>query len=117
MKDYCAYLTGIPTFHGSEMAEERVKQVIEAATGEKVVGVSICWNFKEQEDKVRKTLEYDMKLMDDEILHTHQANHHIQPQAATASTEAGGETAAPERTGLQKLIRKVDDAQISFWWG
>jgi len=107
MKDFCAYLVGLPIFHGAEKAEDRVKQVIEAATGEKVVGVSICWNFLENRVKVHKQLEYDMHLMDTEILASH----------AGRVQGAASEAAAPDPDLMARVVRKVDDGIISVFYG
>merc|ERR1719424_2017340 len=102
MKDYCAYISGIPIFHGSEMAEERVKQVIEAATGEKVVGVSVAWNFRDCSDKVRKTIEADLVEQTD-------------PLSSVALTAVE----APEAplVGAAKAFRKIDDFMVGLFFG
>jgi hypothetical protein len=52
MTDFAAVLTGLPTFYGVELAEDIVKKEVELQTGEKVVGVSIAWDFNASEEEV-----------------------------------------------------------------
>ncbi|CAJ1379963.1 unnamed protein product [Effrenium voratum] len=53
MKDYAAVVKGVPAFLGEENAEEIMSQAIQKSTGQKVVGVSICWDFREEQHRVR----------------------------------------------------------------
>merc|ERR1719329_902113 len=43
MQDFAAFCTGVPTSLCSDDAEDRISAAIQSATGEAVVGVSICW--------------------------------------------------------------------------
>jgi hypothetical protein len=107
MKDFCAYLTRLPKFHGSELAEERIKQVVEAATGEKVIGVSICWDYAKDEEKITKSIEYEMNKGEEEA---HGAITH-------GTAPAGENEEDAELSGTKKWFRKVDNLVISLIWG
>ena len=48
-KDYAARIRNLPMMDGSMPVEEELKKRIEDATGQKVVGVSVCWDFQEHE--------------------------------------------------------------------
>jgi len=122
MKDFCAFATGLPEFHGAELAEDRIKQVIEAETGQKVVGVSMCWNFGEESDKVRKTLEYEMCQQDAEILSKarraiRSANGETLEETEFTMEPASTEPAPEELSQAQRFFRKIDDVLISVFWG
>jgi len=64
MKDYSALLTGLD-LTGDGDWEEKLKQKISAQTGEKVLGVSICWNWKDHEDLIESILEENLQERED----------------------------------------------------
>ncbi|CAJ1423957.1 unnamed protein product, partial [Effrenium voratum] len=57
MKDYAAVVKGVPAFLGEENAEEIMSQAIQKSTGQKVVGVSICWDFREEQHRVNACID------------------------------------------------------------
>jgi hypothetical protein len=71
LEDFAALAERLPAFHGSELAEDRLKQSVEAATNQKVVGVSVCWNYTKREDDVMKVLQYEMRQLADAVSPTH----------------------------------------------
>lgn len=64
MNDFAAMCKGLPEISGGERAEDAIKKSIEASTGETVVGVSICWAYKDIEDDVAAVLEDEVKLLE-----------------------------------------------------
>jgi len=53
MKDYAAFITGLPHLNGDIRVEEELKNaVIEATqlTDSSVIGASVCWNFSEKRE-------------------------------------------------------------------
>jgi len=56
-KDFAARIRNMPLMEGTENVEEQLKERIETATGQKVVGVSVCWDFVEHEEDVMELLE------------------------------------------------------------
>jgi len=58
-KDYCAKLTGLPRIAGDQKVEKELKHFLADATGKKVLGVSICWDFNGQEDLFMKVIDAD----------------------------------------------------------
>jgi hypothetical protein len=60
MRDFAAILRGLPRTVGTERLEEQLSQCLREATGQSVVGVSVCWDFKEKADLVNKHLEAEV---------------------------------------------------------
>lgn len=56
-KDYAARVRNLPLMDGTEPVEEELKRRLEDATGQKVVGVSVCWDFQEHEDELLELIE------------------------------------------------------------
>merc|ERR550532_1301172 len=52
MKDFAALIVGLPPLSGSRKLEDELKTKIESATKQKVVGVSVGWDFQEKEEEV-----------------------------------------------------------------
>lgn len=63
-KDFCARCSGLPRLAGTERVEEELRQAIEAATGQRVVGASVCWDFQEEKWAVMSCLEEELRLRD-----------------------------------------------------
>lgn len=59
-KDFCALCTGLPPIKGNERVEDELKKCMEAATGQTVVGVSVCWDFKDDEPTLMGIIENDL---------------------------------------------------------
>jgi len=65
MKDFMAYLTNLPELDGSDATmEKQLAKAVEDATSQKVVGVSIAWNYQEHEELIQEYLEQDMLKRD-----------------------------------------------------
>ena len=56
-KDFAVRIRNMPLMEGTQSVEEQLKERIEGATGQKVVGVSVCWDFGEHEEDVMELLE------------------------------------------------------------
>jgi hypothetical protein len=61
MKDFCAYLTGIPKMKGSDNPEEELRKFLESQTHQKVRGVSICWDYSKVKKEINEAIESDWK--------------------------------------------------------
>eukprot|EP00930_Biecheleria_cincta_P052750 TRINITY_DN3801_c1_g1_i1.p1 TRINITY_DN3801_c1_g1~~TRINITY_DN3801_c1_g1_i1.p1 ORF type:complete len:1019 (-),score=135.26 TRINITY_DN3801_c1_g1_i1:434-3490(-) len=55
MKDFAIHISGLPQFTGEERIEEELQGCIAGASGQNVVGVSICWDLAGQLDLVTDT--------------------------------------------------------------
>jgi len=64
MKDFAAMLVGIEGLDGSRRLEEELKEAVETVTGQKVIGVSVAWCHKLEQELVAKALAKDL----DELL-------------------------------------------------
>eukprot|EP00933_Yihiella_yeosuensis_P080169 TRINITY_DN93579_c0_g1_i1.p1 TRINITY_DN93579_c0_g1~~TRINITY_DN93579_c0_g1_i1.p1 ORF type:complete len:1101 (+),score=166.08 TRINITY_DN93579_c0_g1_i1:103-3405(+) len=75
LKDFAAFCEGLPICQGNETAEREVKEFLEDQLEEKVVGVSICWDFgsssknRGQAERVNELLKNTFKDSggDDEV--------------------------------------------------
>lgn len=54
MKDFAAYCSGIPKRFATDFAEEELASFLHNATGEKVVGASICWSYSDRSKQVQE---------------------------------------------------------------
>lgn len=59
MDDYAALLVGLPKLNGSDRCEEKLQQYLQDTLGHKVVGVSICWDYRDSRTVVLDTLEVE----------------------------------------------------------
>jgi hypothetical protein len=64
-KDFCAKITGLPCFSGKKRVEDELREVMQKGTEEKVVGVSICWDFDGKEDNLMKIIDSDIEDQQD----------------------------------------------------
>jgi hypothetical protein len=68
MKDFAAFVSGIPTVKGTEKVEQKLTDAINntwgASEGKKCIGASVAWNYKDIEEEVEKYLEYEMRARD-----------------------------------------------------
>merc|ERR1719162_1437758 len=60
MDSFAALCTGLLHRRGIEPVEARVQEIIQAQTGQKVVGVSVCWDYKDKEHEVSAALNDEM---------------------------------------------------------
>jgi len=61
MKDFMLLVQGLPKRLGSETSvEEDTKAFLEQATGQKLVGLSVCWDMNDQDELVYKAAEADV---------------------------------------------------------
>ena len=86
-KDYAARVRNLPLMDGTEPVEEELKKRIEDTTGQKVVGVSVCWDFQEHEDELMELIE--SKLVEkEEMLHPSASQEeHPEPESFFARME------------------------------
>lgn len=63
-KDFAALCTGLPPLPGSERWEERLKESIEKATAQSVVGVSVCWDFRAEEERLAFALRSEVAVLE-----------------------------------------------------
>jgi hypothetical protein len=52
MKDFALELTGLPELKGLPGVEKDIQKAAEAATGKTLVGVSVAWNYQDQEESI-----------------------------------------------------------------
>jgi len=57
MSDFAAVLEGLPRMKGTENVETSIKEAVERATGEEVVGVSAGWDYSSCTDAVMEAVE------------------------------------------------------------
>jgi len=110
-KDFAARIYDMPIMQGSELCEEEIRKAVEEASGQKVIGVSICWDFKEHCDAVMEALEGDL----DTRMQIRAQTTPMSPQAAQAAMA----TAAQEEEGgheqcwaFSKIEEKVFGSEV-----
>jgi len=96
MKDYMAICSGLPKISGASNAEAKIQEFLEEQTGQSIVGVSICWNYKDKAKEVKALLEKDWKQLEEEIT----------PEMPDPEEEL--EEAEKEISAVRKLFMKVD---------
>ena len=119
----------MPLMEGTESVEEQLKERIESATGQKVVGVSVCWDFGEHEEDVMELLESQL-VEKDSALHPEPVAEEEpeEPQSCFAKMErstmlpalasdgnrvvAKGEATAEERAQAQECVDDREGDQV-----
>jgi len=95
MKDFAAFVSGIPTVKGTEDVETKLTAAINdswgAKDGKKCIGASVAWNYKDMEEEVEQYLEYEMRLRDraNYIKNGKKIQYDLDPQATFEETAAG----------------------------
>lgn len=59
MRDFAVVCTGLPIMPGTELVEDEIKEALAKATGQEVVGVSVCWDYSHRMEDVEDALEQD----------------------------------------------------------
>lgn len=67
MKDFCAIMSGLPAIPGEASVEASLKDSVAQATGQSVVGVSVAWIYREQEETVMNAITKDLRDREDEV--------------------------------------------------
>lgn len=57
MKDFVAIAVGLPPLPGTERVEESLERAVAAAGARDIVGVSCCWTFADEEEKVMAAVQ------------------------------------------------------------
>lgn len=92
MKDFACLVTGIPIMNGDDKEiEAKLEKCIKDYTGQSLVGISVCWNWKESEDTCMQALQQDNKSRDD--------SHRLKK---IEEKKAKGETVTPKQDPVQK---------------
>jgi len=67
-KDFTARVLNLPLVKGSQPVEKDIKEAVERATGEEVVGVSVCWDFKEHAAELFEALDADLEMREKQAI-------------------------------------------------
>mmetsp|Transcript_45031 Transcript_45031/g.96094 ORF Transcript_45031/g.96094 Transcript_45031/m.96094 type:complete len:1018 (-) Transcript_45031:216-3269(-) len=59
-QDFCAKLVGLPSLSGTDHLEEELKDAIQPLCNGHVVGVSVCWDYADNEDMLLNILESEL---------------------------------------------------------
>lgn len=59
MRDFAVLCTGLPVIPGTELVEDEIREALAKATGQEVVGVSVCWDYSHYLEDVDEALEQD----------------------------------------------------------
>jgi len=115
MADYVAICRSLPVMKGDQPVEETIKECIEKETGEKVVGVSVCWNFHEKLREVKEALEEDVGSL--EHARAMNGGRFGRGEPKKEGAEHGIEhTDESEEVGcLTGLMDKINNATLAKW--
>jgi len=103
MGDFAALCVGLPSLKGAEKAEEKLQELFQSATGQSVVGVSICWDFKVDKDFVMEAVEDLSPLPRNNMQEVFMAEYRANFRVRRNST-----TNADEPLYTRKLFRNLD---------
>jgi hypothetical protein len=127
MMDFVAICKGLPELPGDQLVENQLKQFMEEATGEKVIGVSVCWNYKEYTDLVQEALDREVDKVDDKPALPSQAE--LDARRSTAQKVFGwvdalfgftGKLPAPEvpsdehATTVEDMLKSISSTDTAF---
>lgn len=66
-KDFCAKISGLPHLIGSVHVEEEIKRTMASISGQRVIGVSVCWDMGDNEDLLMQIIESDLDKRDTDL--------------------------------------------------
>lgn len=94
MADYVAICRSLPVMRGDQAVEDCIKECVEKETGEKVIGVSVCWNFHDKVREVKEALEEDVGSLEHaKATNTRRGEGRADPDAARGIVHEEGEPA------------------------
>jgi hypothetical protein len=68
MKDFAAFVSGLPQVKGTEEMETKLTKAVNDTWGKaenkQCIGASVAWNYKDLEEEVEQYLEYEMNVRD-----------------------------------------------------
>mmetsp|Transcript_14901 Transcript_14901/g.42783 ORF Transcript_14901/g.42783 Transcript_14901/m.42783 type:complete len:981 (+) Transcript_14901:87-3029(+) len=103
MKDFVVQLEGVPPTKGSEHLEEQLQACIEKACGERPIGVSVGWDYEEQESLINQLLEDELEQREEE----HRVN---SPRPGYILRRISQYPTVSEETGMvRKYLFKLED--------
>ena len=65
MKDFAVLVDNLPTQSGDSRAEEDIKRAFEDVTGQRVVGVSIAWDYSDTQEDVQMAVARELRHQED----------------------------------------------------
>lgn len=112
MRDFAAFCSGLPDSWSDRCdspegpkvpddAEAQLANLIQDASGERVVGVSICWSFKAQSKKVRAISNRDVNRAEKDLVNPFS----IRTQSTLTNTTS---VPSPEDDRITKFFKNVD---------
>jgi len=108
-QDYAALVTGLPKRKGTEEVETEFSEWLEKETGQKVVGVSIAWNYISRADEVEVIIQ-NLVSEDDKA---HQILKNGPPKEKTPEEEEDEEIPEePEAGKISKFFYNIDDMYL-----
>jgi hypothetical protein len=114
MSDFTAVVRNLPQITGDHHAEEQLKEAISAQTQERVVGVSICWDYHHHLAEVTEALEQDMGSIESTRYAARQRGSrgsqvmNLMVNSATAASE--------EEAGcIRRMFNSVNRATLRRW--
>jgi len=113
MADFVAICRSVPKMKGDEKPEELIKECIEKETGEKVVGVSVCWNFHGKKKEVTEALEQDVGSLE----HAGAMNNkRFSHRPSLGNAEPGMDHEAEAEPGcVTSIMDKINNSTLEKW--
>lgn len=115
VKDFTAYLTGLPATRGHEFLEYSIQDLIEENTQCNTVGVSVCWDYSNQEDDVTIALEQYTERLEQSTDPVNWQKPMERPERAPPTWKAWEEGGPAIKTG--KLFHKIDSLYREIMMG
>lgn len=113
MADYVALCRSLPVRKGDQPLEQTIKEAIEKETGEKVIGVSVCWNFHEKSGEVKQALEADLGSIE-HATGVHGATQRFSPGAGAGAAPI--QTEADQDAGcFKRFFDFIQNTTLGNW--
>merc|ERR1719297_473181 len=113
MSDFTAVVRNLPQITGENHAEEQLKEAISAQTQERVVGVSICWDYHHHLAEVTQALEQDMGSIESTRAAARQRGSR---GSQVMNLVVNSATEAPEEAGcIRRMFNSINRATLRRW--
>merc|ERR1719498_323429 len=110
MKDFAAFVSGIPGVKGTEEVEMKLATAVNDSWGKqaeggpkKCIGASVAWNYHDLEEEVEQYLEFEMRVRDREYYKKQGKTYQFEPDQ-----QKKWEETAENYSGFRRWMYKQD---------
>lgn len=114
MTDFTAVIPNLPQITGDNHAEEELREAISRHTQERVVGVSVCWDYHHHLQQVTQALEQDMGSIESTRAAARQRGSRGS-QVMNLMVDSASVASEEEAGCIRRIFNSVNRATLARW--